>query len=966
VTQPARQLVGRDEELRLLEGLLEEGCAGAPRFVFVTGEPGIGKTSLLVALARRAEQRGCLTLQGSAAEFERELPFGVVVDAFDEYLGSLEPRAFNRLAAEDLGELAGVFPALRSLDPGSDEPTTASERFRAHRAVRELIERLAAREPLVLVLDDLHWADGASLELLAHLLRRPPAAPVVVAATFRAGQVDRVLEAAIEAALRGGDAVHRIGLGPLAPSDAEALVDGAGTAELDRLYRASGGNPFYMLQLARMEGEGEGEAMADGGVPAAVAAAIVDELDALSGPARRFADAAAVAGDPFELDLAVQSAGMTDADAVRALDELIARDLVRPAPVPRRFHFRHPLVRRAVYVSCPPGARLAAHERTAEALAARGAPATARAHHVEHSGRHGDMAAVALLREAGDEAAERAPESAARWFASALRLAPEGAPRSDRIDLLTALAGARAATGHFEESREALLESISLTQEDEAAVRVQLIGTCAGLEQLLGRHGEAHARLLAALETVAERSSAPSVALMLGLAVGDFYRTEFEGMRTWGERALAASTDLEDEVLIAAGEGVLAVAAAFVGATPDADRHRSRAAVLLDALPDDEVERRLDALANLCTAELYLQRFDAASAHARRGLAIARASGQGGMSPVLIPVLSNCLHTRGRIAESAALLEGAVESARLSGNTEALGWNLLSRGFTALAGGDLELALSVSEESVQVTRHLDDNMVSTMAGVALASALSEAGEARRAIDVLEGAAGGDELPLIPWGWRANYFELLTRCWLALDHPAQAEQAATRAASTAERVGLGMSVAMAHRAAAAVALEGGDAAKAADRALSAVDAAEAIGATVDAAVARTLAGRALARAGDRERAVSELETALTQLAACGAVRHRKRAERELRALGRRVHRRTAAGSADGAGVKTLTQREAEIARLVLGRHTNAEIAAELFLSVKTVESHMRNIFRKLGVGSRVEVARVLEHGASRST
>ena len=169
----------------------------------------------------------------------------------------------------------------------------------------------------------------------------------------------------------------------------------------------------------------------------------------------------------------------------------------------------------------------------------------------------------------------------------------------------------------------------------------------------------------------------------------------------------------------------------------------------------------------------------------------------------------------------------------------------------------------------------------------------------------------------------------------------------------------MSVAMAHRAAAAVALEGGDAVRAADRALSAVTAAEAIGAPVDAAVARTLAGRAFARAGDRGRAVSELERAAEQLDACGAVRHRKRAEQQLRSLGEHVHRRTAAGSAAGAGVETLTQREVEIARLVLRRQTNAEIAAELFLSVKTVESHLRNIFRKLGVASRVEVARALE-------
>ena len=237
-----------------------------------------------------------------------------------------------------------------------------------------------------------------------------------------------------------------------------------------------------------------------GGVPAAVMAAIVGELDGLSAPARRFAEAAAVAGDPFELDLTVQTAGVTEPDALPALDELVTRDLVRSSPVPRRFQFRHPLVRRAVYESCPPGTRIAAHERSADALAARGAPAAARAHHVQHAARHGDVGAVGVLREAGEATAQRAPESAARWFEIALGLLPQNSPPAGRVELLMALAGAHAATGRFEESRTALLESIDLTPGDEEAVRVSLIGACAGVEQLLGHHEEAHARLTTALE----------------------------------------------------------------------------------------------------------------------------------------------------------------------------------------------------------------------------------------------------------------------------------------------------------------------------------------------------------------------------------------------------------------------------------------------------------------------------------
>ena len=110
MTGPGGPLVGRERELELLGQMLDKARGGAAQFVFVSGEPGIGKTSLVASLLRRADEAGFLTFSGSAAEFERELPFGLVVDALDEYLASLDPQAFHRLAADDRGELAGVFP----------------------------------------------------------------------------------------------------------------------------------------------------------------------------------------------------------------------------------------------------------------------------------------------------------------------------------------------------------------------------------------------------------------------------------------------------------------------------------------------------------------------------------------------------------------------------------------------------------------------------------------------------------------------------------------------------------------------------------------------------------------------------------------------------------------------------------------------------------------------------------------
>ena len=283
---------------------------------------------------------------------------------------------------------------------------------------------------------------------------------------------------------------------------------------------------------------------------------------------------------------------------------------------------------------------------------------------------------------------------------------------------------------------------LALIDDDERELRLKLIGKCASLEQLLGQHEEARSRLDAALASLSDSSSPEAVVLMLHLAAGDIYRMDFEGVRRWGERALGAAQPLGVLPLTAASTAILAVADTFTGHAREAHAHCSDAAALVDALSDGELGRRLDALANLSAAELYLHRYEEAAAHAKRGLAIGRATGQADIAPVLVPVLANVLHMWGRIAESAELLDEGIEAARLSGNVEALGWNLLGRAFTAVAAGDVDRALANAQESVELTRKLDDNLVSTNAGVALAHAQYESGEPRRAAELLLMAAGG--------------------------------------------------------------------------------------------------------------------------------------------------------------------------------------------------------------------------------
>jgi DNA-binding NarL/FixJ family response regulator len=311
-------------------------------------------------------------------------------------------------------------------------------------------------------------------------------------------------------------------------------------------------------------------------------------------------------------------------------------------------------------------------------------------------------------------------------------------------------------------------------------------------------------------------------------------------------------------------------------------------------------------------------------------------------------------------------LDGAVEAARLSDNVQNLAWTLFNRSFAALATGDLDVALATAEESVELEEAMEPGPIRTATAVTLACALLEAGQADRSVDVWLTRVGGAEgLRVIGGGWRARFLEVLTRALLATGRRADAALATAATQACADEVSLPTATGMANLTAAAVALDADETVTAVERALAAAAAFEPAGALWDAARARELAGRALARAGDSDRAAHELELAATAFDSFGSLRYRDQAERELGKLGRRIHRRTRPGKTDGVGIETLTARELQVAQLVVDRRTNPEIAAELFLSNKTVESHLRNIFRKMDVASRVELARAVERATRAS-
>src|SRR5215813_11264928 len=395
----SRVLIGRASELAELDRGLDQLEAGQPWLVQIIGEPGIGKSRLLLELARRAKARGFLVLAGRAAEFEQDLPFAVLRDACNDYLGSIGRRLRASLRTETLSELAAVFPSVGGAGTPDTGQGVGDNRYRTHYAIRELLEWLAARQPTVVALDDVHWADAASVEVIAHLLRRFHG-PVlgVLAARQRPALLAVVLDEATRRGFGG-----RIELAPLTAVQAEALMEpGLHADERAILYRQSGGNPFYLEQLSRAAVPAHGRrrlATENPGdewrPPVAISASIRDELSGLSAETRVTLDAAAIAGESFEPQVVAAIAERPEPAALAAFDELLAVDFIRHTDAPRRFRFRHPIVRRVVYDQLPRAWRLGAHARAASALNASQAPPTEVALHIERSATPGDQNAIA-------------------------------------------------------------------------------------------------------------------------------------------------------------------------------------------------------------------------------------------------------------------------------------------------------------------------------------------------------------------------------------------------------------------------------------------------------------------------------------------------------------------------------------------------------------------------------------------
>jgi DNA-binding CsgD family transcriptional regulator/tetratricopeptide (TPR) repeat protein len=948
-----RPILGRRSQLAALTDALSRMEARGSPVIAISGEPGIGKTRLVEELCERADARGHLVLSGRAADLERDLPFAVAADALGDYAASLGVDRLQRLVGAQAGELAPIVAGLEGLD-GASVGRLQDERFQTHRAVRALLEALGATTRVVLALDDLHWADGASLELVAHLLRRPPRRGVLLVLAFRPAPAQPALVDALAAGARDGTVVELL-LQGLDRAEAEALLcDRVPPATREALFEQSGGNPFYLQELARAASPA---AVPGGDVPRSVALALDQEVRGLPDRAQRLARACAVVGDPIVLDVAIAAADLDEGPALDALDALLGAALLAPTDVPRRYRFRHPLVRRAVYDTTAEGWRLGAHARAARALEAHGASLITRAHHLERCAQPGDQAAIGVLVGAGTGVAARAPEAAAGWYAAALRLLPDDAESAgQRLGLLVVLAQCQAATGQLELALASLTDALELTGEDETlgALRARLVAGCAMCENLLGRHEAAHGRLVSALDHVADPRSAAAADLQVELAADALYDADFSAMRLWAGRGLDIAVARDEPALALVAESLVCFSELGLGAIDDAQASGQRAARRLDGLGDDVLAGRIDGPYYLGFAEYFAERYDEAIRHFRRGLAVSRASGQGQFATPMTIGLAHACEVTGRLRAGLEHAEAAVEAGRLSGNRQVLCWALTAEAWIAAIAGDLPRARAAGADAMQMLGELDESVLSRGTRVHVAAALLEAGEPDRCLEAMADA-GGPEFTHVEPGRRAWLYGVLARAELELGHAVVAEGWIARGEELQSRLGLSHvegAVAYAH---AVLHLHGGDTASALAQAQRAERCATRAGAAVQAARARTVAGRAAAAAGDRQAAAGWLERAEADLAAMGAVRLRDEAARELRRLGQRVGARRRRAPAGAEGLKSLSGREREIAELVADGRTNREIAAELFLSQKTIETHLTKVYAKLGASGRVAVA-----------
>lgn len=922
-------LVERDADTSALAALLDNALAGRGGNAVILGPAGIGKSALLATIPGSA-------LRAAGGELEQEFPYGVMRQLFEGVVRRLAPVARRAV-------LSGPARHVAALLIDGATPAAVGDGFALEHGFYWLASHLAEQDPLVLVVDDLHWTDVASLRSLLYLARRLSDLPIALVLASRpvtdarAPVVERlvaeaalVLEPAPLSLPGAGSLVHRT----LAEADKSFC---------DACHAASGGNPFLLSELvSAVRASGVEPVEANAGRVRSIGAqsvmrSVVLRLGGLSGEAFAVGRTLAVAGESHPIELIAELTELPVRAAIAATDELRLAHILE-ANEPRRFV--HSIVRDAVYSDVPLAERSRLHRAAAAALADSGAPVDAVASHLLLTTPGADAWTFQrLITAASSPAARAAPETSATYLGRALRESVAGV---DRAPLLLALGAVR-----FQMVGQDAVGPLSQARElaDDRVVRLEATRALASAYMTEMRFAESWELVEAG---IADFADLPDMASDLEIFSAQSLYTEVDA-----DRLALLSSRVRAWQPDPGGAGVrdrsMLATQAWLSASTAEPASRSaalaRAALSTDSLVTDDIYYvSIDlALWSLIASSCYGQ----AQRHADSAIEACLSAGRLLRAATLMPIRAELQRRLGKLPEG-------MDDARFA-------YDLIppEQIYAPQAAAAYVLALVETNDVSTAGKVMTDR------GYDSAIPAGGIGDplwfARGRLKVAEGDLTGGVEDLMTFGalcdrmnrvnpglypWRSTAVGPL----LQLGRPEEAASLAEQELALAGQTGVPEQIARARFAVGLV--RGVDAATELDEAEAALAASRF---SLDAAYAALSLGGLLRRAGKRELARQRLRTAADLAARIGAVGVAEAARAELVAAGARPRR------AATSGVGALTASESRVASLAAEGLTNREIAHALYVTPKTIETHLASAYRKLGITGKGELPKVLAAG-----
>jgi DNA-binding CsgD family transcriptional regulator len=927
----------RDAELALVADLVRDIAIGRGGLVLFEAPAGLGKSALTEHGARVARAAGLTVLRARGHQLEQAFSWGVTRTLFEGLLQGSPAVDRERFLDGPAAPARQVFEDVTAVDQ-----RTVEAAFSIMHGLYWLTLRVAQRQPLLLVVDDAQWADEPSLRFLVYLAARISEAPIGALVALRPSEatVRGLIDVLAEDPATRARTLH-----PLGPAAVRRLVqqrlDGTGDEFCRRCYAATGGNPLLLRELLAAF-DGRPGSLDDAWIDAGTAAAralersVLRRLDTMTPQARALAVAVAVFEDDVRRDLAAALAAVEPAAAVAAVDELVRADLLRTGDP---LGFVHPLVRAAVYGGLPDQVRAETHRTAARLLAESGESIEKVCAHLLEAPATGDEGVVDALRASARRAlAQGAPASAVRYLERAQREPPSLGARPGVLAELghaEATAGLPQALSHLE-------GAVALAVD--AGERARLFLEFGRAQHHVGRLGAACTTFRRGLAELAQ-SGIDDTELGVELEGGYLNAAMFEPDHVTDAHRRAVGVLAGVDALSSNAELALLSKAVMMrlwaGARRDKVLAATRRLVAEGRLTaDDAADSQVawQAIATLGWCDDYAAADDAI----RAAFADARRRGS-----VLSFALASIFRSRHGLWTGP--LSDAVDDAR-----SALGILPPDSVYVSSAGYCLVSGL------VEQGQHAEAERVLALASAGLPPFFAAWWEmARGRLAVLVGddekafeaylAAGRHHHALqitnpavLPWRSEAG---LIAR---RLGRPERAAKLIGEELDSAERFGAPRAVGVARRAAGLLAR--GD--TAVELLRSAVEVLAAAGARVEQARAMADLGAAIRRAGRPAEARRTLREAVLLSERLGASAVAGHARDELRAAGGRAP----AGS--GRAVDGLTPGERRVAELAANGQSNRQIANSLFITVKAVEWHLGNAYRKLGVRKREELSGAL--------